>query len=457
MKNTFVWGFCYDIANIIQDLENKDIINIKGWIKDFKKPEKYQYDIFDFLTESWLNRYKEEIEYYTKGVIFNEDAYNKVYEKIYLFHDQFSRHDVIYQRNKLHYYINMFNSLYRFFWGLFEKEKIDLVLFSNIPHEGTELIIYEIAKFLGIKTIFFVQHSFLDKIYYLESVEDYGPFNYMYQQNNDSDIKIEKTFYKDHWYMKNIETYDFTFSEVIKNTLATRRGGKSIRKKFIGKVKAFCENFLKYLDVKQYLRNLENYATQVNYDEKFVYFPLHFQPELTTSVWGGIFCDQLLAIEILSEIIPEDWTIYVKDNPKQSEFMRPNIFFKRLSRIRKVKLTPITENTFKLIEKSQFVATITGTAAWESITGGKPALIFGNIWFETFPGIFKYNKDFKLEDLLNYKFEHKDLEKALNDLVNKMGNGLMDSSVLNKADKDYSATENINSISGLIQKLINKD
>lgn len=35
----------------------------------------------------------------------------------------------------------------------------------------------------------------------------------------------------------------------------------------------------------------------VDFNKKYVYFPLHLQPEMTTDAIGGIYRDQILAIE----------------------------------------------------------------------------------------------------------------------------------------------------------------
>lgn len=446
MKSTFVWGFDKNCEDIILDLQSKNIIEVKAWIKEFNESKNFCYNVFDFFSDSWLDKYKKELHYYTQNIKFQESIYKKLYEKIYTFQDFYSRHDIVYQERKFDYYLNMFNLLYKFILGIFEKEQIKLVLLSNIPHEGPELIIYEIAKFFNIKTIILNQSPFANKLFYMDNIEDYGSFKTMYKQSHDSNFKIEKIYYKEHWYMKNIEPYNYSFWTLIK---------KSLRKP-LKIINTYSYEYPKYKSVKRYIKNIKKYTNKVDYNKKFVYFPLHLQPELTTSALGGIFCDQLLALEILSELIPKDWIIYVKENPKQTEFMRSDTFFKRLNLIKKAKLTPGDENTFKLIEKSQFVATITGTAAWEAISGGKPALIFGNIWFENLTGIFKYSKDFKLDNLLNFKINHNQLEKEVNDLINKAGNGVIDPDYEQEVE-NYSKSQNTISVSTLLQELIQKE
>ena len=78
-------------------------------------------------------------------------------------------------------------------------------------------------------------------------------------------------------------------------------------------------------------------------------------------------------------MLPDDWFIYVKENPKQKEYMRERYFFERLSLIPNTVFVDRSVDTYKLMESAQFVSTITETAAWEAITGGKNALLFGKI------------------------------------------------------------------------------
>ena len=192
----------------------------------------------------------------------------------------------------------------------------------------------------------------------------------------------------------------------------------------------------------------------VDYSKKYVYFPLHLQPEATTAFYGGVFCDQALALELLSKKLPEDWVIYVKENPKQTEFMRDEAFFARLKQIDNLQVTPWNENTFKLIENSRFVATITGTAGWEAICGGKPALVFGKAWYQNFEGAFKWHNDLDLREIANYRIDHTKLESDYNHLVSRMATGIIDPEYICEVP-DYDEGKNIQSIVELLTRLIN--
>ena len=181
---------------------------------------------------------------------------------------------------------------------------------------------------------------------------------------------------------------------------------------FILKKIATCA--MDYDEKKKYHTNIVDCVDKnVDFDCNYVYFPLHLQPEMTTDVLGGIYSDQLLAIEKLQTMLPPDWMIYVKENPKQTKRMRLDYFFKRLKLIPKVKYLDRSIDTYALMEHAKFVATITGTAAWEAISGGKNALIFGRIWYESFPGIFHYHENLDVEDITSYVIDHDELEQAL--------------------------------------------
>lgn len=86
---------------------------------------------------------------------------------------------------------------------------------------------------------------------------------------------------------------------------------------------------------------------------------------------GGGYEDQFLALERVAQLLLEDWIIYVKENPIQTFYKCCPEFFLRLKNIRNARLVFPCTDTYDLIEHSQFVATITGTAGWEAVATGK--------------------------------------------------------------------------------------
>jgi capsule polysaccharide export protein KpsC/LpsZ len=164
----------------------------------------------------------------------------------------------------------------------------------------------------------------------------------------------------------------------------------------------------------------------VDMGAKFVYFPLQMQPEMTTSTLGGIYSDQLLAIENISTLIPDNWFIYVKENPKQLEGHRGEYFFRRLKLLPKVKYLSKEIDSFDLVEHSQFVANVTGTVGWEALLAGKAVVAFGRTWYQEFCGVLKYHKDLSLETILNQKIDKRQFEIDYNKYVKKTANGIVD-------------------------------
>ena len=229
----------------------------------------------------------------------------------------------------------------------------------------------------------------------------------------------------------------------------------SFLKDLLLRFRSFSKRFLqRYSNYRESKKNLLHILTkQIDSNKKFVYFPLHLQPELTTSALGGIYVDQLLAIERLSKIIPEDWYIYVKENPKQTELMRGKWLFARLKLLKNVKVVSQDFDTYSLIKNSIFVATITGTAGWEAISGGKNTLVFGNPWYKSLLGVFSYDEDFKLEDILNYKINHDELERELNLLLTKTGNGVIDESY-SVMVQNFDTIDNASNIVTFLERLI---
>ena len=138
---------------------------------------------------------------------------------------------------------------------------------------------------------------------------------------------------------------------------------------------------------KEYLENIK--IIQINREEllkilrsnkKKIYFPLQFQPELTTSLLGYEYDDQILAIEKLSELLDNKWVILVKENPNQSSYQRRNFFFKRLKYLKNLYFIDTKIDSRYIINNTDLTATITGTASWEALISNKKCLVFGKSW-----------------------------------------------------------------------------
>ena len=125
----------------------------------------------------------------------------------------------------------------------------------------------------------------------------------------------------------------------------------------------------------------------------YAYFPLHVTPEASTMVWSPMFTDQIATIEALSKSLPPTMNLVIKEHLPMVGH-RPNEFYERLRRMPKVVLVSPFESSFELIAKADLVAVITGTAGWEAILMGVPALILGRVSYTDFGDGFVYCSDF---------------------------------------------------------------
>ena len=136
---------------------------------------------------------------------------------------------------------------------------------------------------------------------------------------------------------------------------------------------------------------------EVNLNSNFIYYALSFEPERTTNPDGGDFHDQAIALAKLRELVPANVRIVVKEHPTQFYRIergtkgRSPIFYNFLNNIEGVILVGDEVDSLELIRKSIFVASISGTVAFESAIIGKPTLIFGDAWYAGCPNIFKWN------------------------------------------------------------------
>ncbi|MCI0566534.1 capsular biosynthesis protein [bacterium] len=146
------------------------------------------------------------------------------------------------------------------------------------------------------------------------------------------------------------------------------------------------------------LREYKELQTEPDFTKKFIYVPLHYQPEASTSPLGGVFEDQLLMIETIAASVPDGWFIYVKEHPAQlspyAAGLLPRFryrgYFRSMAGWKNVRLVPIETPSLKLTDNARAVATVTGTAGLESIMrDNKPALVFGYPFYMHCDGVLR--------------------------------------------------------------------
>ena len=115
-------------------------------------------------------------------------------------------------------------------------------------------------------------------------------------------------------------------------------------------------------------------------DNKFLYFPLHVDPEMSTMVLADKLTEQVAVIERISRSMPAGYKLIVKEHiPCIGK--RPKGIYKRIKRLPDVHLISPFNDNFEILKKTALTVTITGSACWESIMLGKPPVILGNVHF----------------------------------------------------------------------------
>jgi len=115
-------------------------------------------------------------------------------------------------------------------------------------------------------------------------------------------------------------------------------------------------------------------------DERYVLYPIHFQPEASTLVQAPYYLDQAVLIEDISKSLPVGYQLYVKEHVS-NRGRRPLAFYKRLRETFGVRLLGPYEDTWTLIRDAAAVAVITGTVGWEGLLFGKPVVTFGDVFY----------------------------------------------------------------------------
>jgi len=455
-KNEYILNNILISSDKIEQFKKIDHDNIFYW-KDLQRHYKKS---FDFIEEIDALDYK---KFYSA-----EQDFFKVLDFINPDGNDFSIQEARYEyKDTLHFCTNLiknFNS--------------DFYIFTNIPHSNYTLVLFKVLKKLEIP--FIILRETLPSLYIFENslndrfenmdFQDESNFSnpiINFQKDEKNIVKNKKLYSKlrNHDLLENkifnikflniglinffLKSLSYFIFQIIKNVIKTlifyiiKNFNLNINIKFQNPLdladqlkkknktlinsknsEFFISLILFKHDIKKffYLKKYKEFSIN-KLPEKFIYFPLHFQPEATTYPYGGFFTDQINAIEMLSKSIPKDVKIIIKEhkdifNTSRKAWYR-GMFSRNIKFLDRIKCNPnvqfisIDFDNDQLVKKSLFVATITGTLALESALLGKRSLVFGDAWFKNCEGVEQISSKSQLNQFIETKKFHQEINKSL--------------------------------------------
>ena len=322
---------------------------------------------------------------------------------------------------------DIYYSFLRYWNDFIIKKEIQMVILSNLPHIPHFYIIYALSKIYNIPIVVQIKMGVLDNglqnKYFATDIDrmdtfffqNYNKIKDAYTNISEENIEIHEG-YKE--YFEEYSKYNNSIKRVIiyepKKTIGEMSKLYLDRSKVYIKQKKYkiLLNKMLYLvktqwRSKQLLSYAERQESQPELNAKYVFFPLHFQPEATTLPHAGRYVDQLLIIQMVSAYLPDGVLLYVKEHPafwKLKERyecvseVRSKEFYDAIIKLNNVKLINHEYSSLDLIDNCCCVVTCTGTAGLEAAFKNKPILIFGNMVYSYLPGAYKINSsnDFKI-------------------------------------------------------------
>lgn len=119
-------------------------------------------------------------------------------------------------------------------------------------------------------------------------------------------------------------------------------------------------------------------------EQSYVFFPLHTEPEIATSVFAPYHMNQIEVVRNIAQSVPMETLVVVKEHPR-SLGMRPAGYYRKLSEIPNVRFVNSLENTLRIVKSSKMVVVLSSFVAFEAILAKIPAIILGNSFLNELP------------------------------------------------------------------------
>ena len=398
-------------------------------------PEKFPDIIYQDNADAWKNRFPKEIEaispYYYLDVDFLKRHAHHELQAIKMMDrmDQDLRSFNFMERQR------HFRNMLKQWMAAMDWIKPDLVISTAIPHRLYDYVLFWLCEEKGIPFLTIQHTQFPGRFYFSKNefytlgdrfVDDWHMFEndpdivkilsediksrfdkvnldyehgapYFIKKMSDTEREMNRPlFMLKRWFRKFTTIYrPFLLGQPADVTVIGHCAyDKKVGEKYENSEGNIYQHENMILMVNKYKKHLKHkYDSLVvppNYNEKYVIYFLHYQPEATTCPGADIFVDQRLCVELLLKYLPEEYKIYVKEHPHQ--FSRSKIghtgrmidLYDDLVKNKRVRLISTEINSFELVAHAKAVSTCTGTAGWEAMVRQKPVIAFGLSWYENY-------------------------------------------------------------------------
>ena len=440
-KNIMVWldfdAYAYVSFGIISALSKLDKFNLIGIVATKQD--------MSFFQNQHIVKFEKLFYYpecYVKKSSFDIDAL-KNYEKKYDLHlwlDSYTERSFYRYWTEFHKFtkeeiFSIIQNSIDFFIDILEKFNPKLLL-MQIPGENiSNLLLYRLAKKIGIKVLFPNPVYMHNKIVISDNIaikEISDNYKKLIPDFDDSSSKYDEEFIKKQNFAETLKIQSSyrhgttNFSQKINHyidrlTTDPEPIYKNIRKT---KLKMIKYKFQNYFEIKKRKAFLDTNSIKGIEDSKFIYFPLQSEPEAKILVTSPFYSNQVTLIENIAKSIPIEYILYVKEHPIQKEKLWRTIDdYKKIIALPNVKLVHPNVSSLELISKSHMIISIAGGTGFEALFYKKPILLFTDEYYDELSAVTKIKTLTELPNYIkNALYNFKVNDKELNALMQVLNN-----------------------------------
>ena len=163
----------------------------------------------------------------------------------------------------------------------------------------------------------------------------------------------------------------------------------------------------------------KNFNRKINLDKKFLFFPLHVQPERNVDIDAPFYSDQIETITNIAKALPVDCKLFVKEHPAMRfRHWREIKEYKELIALPNIELIHPSVSSKEMLENCKMVITINGTTGLEAALYEKPAIVFTDTIYQSLPSVHRLKSLEELPEAIRESLKKEVNISDVNEFIN---------------------------------------